>query len=217
MRRYGERLRLISFKLKGSGVPKGKLINRAKFLLITLLCSGLAAAAEPAIKLTSDKESLSLQLTGLSSAMRRCVSAGLEIKIAFNAQLCRRQSYWFDECGTERKAKAELRFDPISLTYTVEQDLLDDSVKPIRARLNRSQEAFDLANRSLPFSLAFLGGGRERFGVYPLYIRYKAKTFCNENYIRTLDRVARIISFGFVNLAGFESDWQEADVEPVLP
>ncbi len=186
-------------------------------VLAGLLWVGTSAQAEPSLKFRDFKKYSVLELRGQNLMMRKCLTAGLVLKFRYTAQLCRRQRYWFDDCGKERRSYAEIRFDPILLGYTVDQDLLDDGKATKRFRFGHSQSAFDLASRSKEFFYDFLGGGLERFGVYPLYVRYKAKVYCNENYNQTIDRIAKFISFGLLDLGDFDSDWQESVISPSDP
>jgi hypothetical protein len=184
-------------------------------LLIALTC--IDALAEPKFNFTDHKSYAILKIDGQNRMMRNCLKVGLELKYRFSAQLCRRQDYWYDDCGSIRKSFSQIKFDPILSGYLVEKDLLSDEDRPFKERVNSYLESIKLAQTSTRFFYSVLGEGKERFGVYPLYIRAQAKVYCNENYNSTLARVAKFVSFGLLKLGSFESDWVEFSIKPLSP
>jgi hypothetical protein len=175
--------------------------------------------ANPKLKFLDFKNFAVLRVNGQNKMMRNCLNVGLELKYRFSAQLCRRQNYWFDDCSPINKSFAHIKFDPILRGYTVEKYLLleKSAAKENKETLNTYEKSLSSAAISQRFYYSILGEGKERFGVYPLYLRVQAKIYCNERYNSTLGRIAKFVSLGLLTLGSYESEWENHSIKPINP
>lgn len=183
------------------------------FFLVVLL------SIFPLTSLDRDEGGFVVKISASDQYMRECVQLGLALRFQFIAQMCHKREFWFDDCARERKAIATLTFDPITGQYQVERDLYDDGLVPVQRNFGDLNEAFSFAARSLEFSEKYLAAGQNRFRISrlgpesdSLTLQYKAIVFCQQNYNRTIDRIARLLTFGWIHLERYESDWQEVEV-----
>lgn len=183
------------------------------FFLVVLL------SILPLTSLDRDEGGFVVKISASDQYMRECVQLGLALRFQFIAQVCQKREFWFDDCARERKAIATLTFDPITGQYQVERDLYDDGLVPVQRNFGDLNEAFSFATKSLEFTEKHLAAGQTRFRISrlgpdsdSLTLKYKAIAFCQQNYNRTIDRIARLLTFGLIRLERYESDWQELEV-----
>jgi len=182
-------------------------------LLVVLL------AILPLTSLEHEGQRFTVKINSSDQYMRECVQLGLALRFQYIAQVCRQRELWFDDCARERKAIATLTFDPITGQYQVERDLYDDGLVPLQRNFFDLSEAFNFAAKSLEFTEKHLAAGHNRFRISKikpendhLTLQYKAIAYCQQNYNYTIDRVARLLTFGLLYLDRYESDWQEVEV-----
>jgi hypothetical protein len=151
--------------------------------------------------------------------MRECVNLGLSLRVEFSMQVCVKRRWWFDDCARERKAVTTLSFDPITGFYHFESDLHDDSRVPSQRNFIDVGEALNAALLSPHFTIRYLAAGHKRFdirkaGGQTLVLRYRARSYCQQYYNNSIDRIARVLTLGFVRLEQYDSTWQELDRLP---
>jgi hypothetical protein len=183
------------------------------FFLVVLL------SMLPLTSLDRDERGFIVKISASDQYMRECVQLGLALRFQFIAQVCHKRALWFDDCARERKAIATLTFDPITGQYQVERDLYDDGLVPLQRNFGDLNEAFSFAASSLEFTEKHLAAGQNRFRISKLSpnsdsltLHYKSIAFCQQNFNHTIDRIARLLTLGWIRLERYESDWQEVEV-----
>jgi Domain of unknown function (DUF4390) len=93
-----------------------------------------------------DTSRLRASLRGYNEELSSCISSGLSVRFRFEFELCRKRSFWFDDCKGNRVAVSSVEFDPISETYAITSDLLGDSEPPQVERVVDVPKALEIAS-----------------------------------------------------------------------
>ena len=147
-------------------------------------------------------------MDGYDPALEQCARSGLEVHYRYELKLCRRRSMWLDACAVPRVEQRSVQYDPISESYTVNSDRLDDEEPPRAVKTASFAEAMQQVVLVPYMSLAFLD--RDRIGVerYPdSYVSARVVSECRGSYTQALSRLSYFLSLGLLRTSGSDTGW----------
>ena len=153
---------------------------------------------------------LHIRLDVADELLSKCLKSGLEMEYAFETQLCRRRAAWFDACARRCRDRHRLSFEPISGSYTLVSDRLDDEIGPQTRSFSSLEDARRAMAEVEPLNLEFLAAGEPRYiGNRRAYVRVRAESHCKGDYNRTLARISSFLTLGLVRISGFDTGWTD--------
>lgn len=154
---------------------------------------------------TQHKDKLAVQLERDQNAEKYCLDNGLIVSYRYEFKLCRKRSWWLDSCTEPRIEVHNLKFEPISESYTVETDKLGDADRAQESLSLSAEEAFDevIHTEIEPSSFALPRSQSTR----PQYLQARVRYTCKGDRSAVIDRISNVISLGLVGLGTAESGW----------
>lgn len=189
-----------------------------KLTLVATLCviaqlTSTRLSADPGARVnwrTNSQQKLFIKMVGKDRLLKECLRGGLEMEYAYDFQLCRNRSAWFDSCGPERTERHRLRLDQISQQYYLTVDRHHDGEEPKEVILESKEKAIKGLTRIYELPLTFLADQDERLLTSDdRYLSLKVSSQCLGEYSRTFRRLSSILTLGIVNLSGFRTEWTD--------
>jgi hypothetical protein len=171
--------------------------------------------ASPELVVQPQGDQLTFILEGADSLMERCINAGLELRTRFDLELCKTRSLWFDECKRPRTETRGVSFDPISQTFKLVKDRMDDGTPPATLHLSALEEVLSLAGRTDDLSVQFLSHDDPPFAEsHRASIRFHAKAYCHGD--GGMDSLLERLSFGLLQAERYDSGWRSIPLRGML-
>lgn len=182
---------------------------------LLLLLATLAANYFQVFWVDATHSGVTIQVLGVQEEVDQCLLAGREVKMRFQARLCRRRRSWFDACAEERVQYNTVSFDSITESYKVVKDLLGDEVDPLAEGLPSREEAVKsvVTAENVPFTL-LARDSVELIDHQQRYLQARAVFVCKGSINRTLAQLSQILTLGMVNVVESDSGWRDFSINP---
>lgn len=162
---------------------------------------------------SADRAAVNMTVSGHDELLEQCLGSGLETRYRFEVRLCRRRSFWFDDCGDEAVVHHSVRFDPISEIYKVALDRLGDDDPPRRMSLSSRSDAIGAISAVKNLNLMKLAKDDPRYLETPrAYLNARVVSECKGEYSKTLTGISSVLTFGLVKIDGIDSGWIRYDL-----
>lgn len=149
------------------------------------------------------------------------IREGLEVRYRFHLRLCKRMRVWFDDCGESMREVHHIKYDPVTETYRVTVDRLDDREQPVamgykdyEGAIARFTTVRDAPLLMTPHDVQRLQQG-QRLRKY-----WQARVVSNVNLEdRTiLDWIPYVLTLGLSGRFDFDTDWVDLPLSvPLAP
>jgi hypothetical protein len=150
------------------------------------------------------------KLNSPPSLVKNCIKGGLDLRARYEVQTCKINRLWFDECFKSRIATRQLKSDAITQEINLVSDIHADSRQPNKKRLKSYFQALEIVTSSPKIALNTVEGGKDLLLNSPKsYLRYRITYFCEQDYSRTLDSIAKVLSLGLIGFPSYDSGWLE--------
>ncbi len=176
--------------------------------LLSIFVSLSALLPSLVVQRTNNDEII-VAINGTNDTLKKCMSGGVEVRYQFEVELCRTRSAWFDKCKGKRDEKAYAKYDPVSESYKIQTDRLDDGIQPELKTVYDAETAFSAINTTRPMSIEFLAHGDQTFLEREnLYIRVRGLAYCKEERNQTIETITKFLTTGVSQLLQYNSGWE---------
>ena len=151
--------------------------------------------------LAPNQQEVSVRVLGEDELMAQCVESGLEARYLYEIDLCRPRTLWFDRCETRIEAVHAVVKDPIGDSYTARVDQIGDGLDPVVSTVNSLSEAMSICATVPKLAVTASETGRAE----EAYVAVRVRSDCKGGYNRTLARIGYFLSFGLVEVSGFNT------------
>lgn len=184
-------------------------LSLSLFFLLTALVPSFQLAWT-----TTNRNAVAIRAVGAEPEVNECLEGGREVKIRFEARLCRRRQSWFDACSTERTEHHEVSYDAITESYRVVSDRHGDEAEPVAVEVPVKSEAVRLALTVESLPLDFLIRDDSLLDSSQVYLQTRSVTVCKGGLNRTVANLSQILTLGLVNVVESDSGWVDFAVDP---
>ena len=148
-----------------------------------------------------DQKEVAVRVKGDDELMAQCVESGLEARYLYEIDLCRPRTLWFDRCEPRIEAVHAVVKDPIGDSYTARVDQIGDGLDPVVSTVTSLGEAMAICASVPKLGVTESETGRSD----DAYISVRVRSDCKGGYNRTLARIGYFLSFGLVEVSGFNT------------
>jgi len=159
---------------------------------------------------------LHVELPARDSFMEQCIKSGSEGRYLYEFQLCRKRSFWPDDCLPTLQLVHSVRQEPISQSFIFVVDRIGDGAEGITTNYRKLETALQGLTRviALPTQLLIADAEEaERYLGPRGYISVRVRSDCHGGYNRTLARIGYFLSFGLVKVSGFTTGWVDFELD----
>lgn len=159
------------------------------------------------------RQSVTLDASSVSvDGVERCVDSGREARFRFEMRGCRRRVGWFDSCGKESIWTKTVQYDPITESFKLVTDMLDDDGDPVSVGIPNRQEAFRKVTLLEAIPLGSLTvGGKPIPDASRGYFAARVIFQCKGLVSRTWSRLSTALTFGLVDVGFTDTGWRDFD------
>ncbi len=151
---------------------------------------------------------LAVSVRGVDQVAEQCLGSGLELKYRYELRICRRASFWYDRCGSNRVINRSVQWDPIAETFKTISDTIGDELDPKVLITEEEHVATEVLSEISPVILSELfSDDADLLGEPRRYIQVRLLTQCKGVSSRTVEKLSYFLSLGMVRSNGFDSGW----------
>lgn len=158
------------------------------------------------------RQTVTLDAGTFSESASRCLESGREARFRFELRGCRRRVGWFDTCGGDYVWTKGLQYDPITESYRLSTDRLNDEGDPVSVGIANREEALRriVLLDSIPVKTLQVGGAavtETRRGYFGARVIYECKGLVS----RTWARLTMALTLGLVEVGSTDTGWKDFD------
>jgi len=149
----------------------------------------------------TQRDEVEIKVLGDDDLMAQCVESGLEARYLYEIQLCRSRTLWWDSCDAMVEAVHAVTRDPIGDSYTARVDQIGDGADAVVSTVPTLREAMSISAAVPKFPVSKSSNGQ----ADDAYLAVRVRSDCRGGYNRTLARIGYFLSFGLVEVSGFNT------------
>ena len=143
----------------------------------------------------------------------QCVQGGLEVRYRVEIKSCREHGGWFDRCGESSLITRTIMYDPVSESYQISTDIIDDSFPP---SLVVETDADEAEKKLRDFSIASIAEIVRPDGADPddlrHFLKVRVRGYCQRDDQSWIAQIPYHLTLGFFQYAGFDTGWNSYEL-----
>jgi hypothetical protein len=156
----------------------------------------------------ADGQGLKVMLELSDAHIQECLNGGLEVRHRLELRLCRRRASWWDDCEDAQSIIRSVTYNPISESYNITSDQMNDEVAPVTSIATDADQATKLTQEfSFNTPKGFVRDRQESH-----YVSVRARAVCQQDAKSLVAQIPYYLTFGIFRFAGVDSGWIDYDL-----
>lgn len=160
-----------------------------------------------AVRWQQNGEGVRITVSQSDPHIAQCVAGGLEVRYRLEIKSCRQHGGWFDKCGEATLITRNILYDPVSESYQITTDVINDADPPVKLVETDSEQAeIKVRDFSIPSLQSVLPQAGESSLTRP-YLRLRIRGYCQRDDQSWISQIPYHLTFGLFQFAGFDTGW----------
>ena len=179
--------------------------------LIAILVPIFLMAPELVARWQADQASIRFNLDQNDEHVAQCVQSGLEVKHRLEFRVCRKRGTWLDHCDSTEVMARSIKYDPVSESYSIITDIINDNVAPATVLVTDVEEA-QRVMQEFAIPSEFLKPEGEAAAGKNHYVTFRIRGFCQQDEKSIFTQIPYYLTFGIFRFAGFDTGWVDYEL-----